>query len=124
MHRVTFSFLSSLQQAERSQPMGEELLKSTFLAVQPWLSAAECEEIGHRGRATSSRHVISLWLLLIEDVSAAEWEMTQEPSCSATDGPHTHTHTYIYTIHTFLSALTKDNTMRRPSHREEQQQEA
>lgn len=51
-----------------------------------WLfGAQQCEEIGYRDRATYWKHVNSIWLLLI-GVSAVEWVMTQEPSCSPTDG--------------------------------------
>lgn len=67
-------------------------------------SPAECEEIGHRGRATSWKHVISIWLLLIEDVSAVEWVMTQEPSCSAADGLQTPSaHADTHNAHLSLS---------------------
>lgn len=88
------------------------LLRGTY-ASTVWLylqsalwSPAECEEIGHRGRVTSRKHVISIWLLLIEDVSAVEWVMTQEPSCSATDGlqtPTTHTNTHNTRLLPFIS---------------------
>ncbi|KAK7884951.1 hypothetical protein WMY93_028074 [Mugilogobius chulae] len=74
-----------------------------------WSSScpAECEEIGHRGSATSWRHVIRSRLLLIGDVSAVEWEMTQEPSCSHRPRPsipfryNQHTqerHQFIFTL--------------------------
>lgn len=71
---------------------------------------AECEEIGHSGsgRATSWKHVITIWLLLIEDVSAVEWLMTLEPSCSAADGlqtPSTHadTHNTHFSLYSFYT---------------------
>lgn len=91
---------------------------TTFAFLLAVWSPAECGEIGHRGRATSWKHVISIWLLLIEDVSAVEWVMTQEPSCSATDGLQSHTvcfHTRPHTSQASYRAsyqlFAKDNMM-------------
>lgn len=111
---LAFRFASLVLEAERAKrgtcrKKNGRLLPGTY-AFTVWLylqsalwSPAECEEIGHSGRG---KHVISIWPLLIEDVSAAEWVMTQEPSCSATDGlqtPTTHTNTPTTRLSPFIS---------------------
>lgn len=106
-HLAFFFPLQAERAAEGSSERGrllEEGALPACLCILHFLlavwSPAECEQIGHRGRATSWKHdVISIWLLLIEDVSAVEWVMTQEPSCSAIDGLQTPPHTE-YTTHT------------------------
>lgn len=112
---LAFRFASLVLEAERVERgnLQKKMEGYYTYAFTMWLylqsalwSPAECEEIGHRGRVTSWKHVISIWPLLIEDVSAVEWVMTQEPSCSATDGlqtPTTHTNTHNTRLSPFIS---------------------
>lgn len=111
-HLVFFpplSWKSSSGSQRRRHPLLSLHARATFSLR--W-SPAAYEEISHRGGATSGKHVICMWPLLIEDVSAVEWG-------TDTGGVLTRTHAQPFSNHTqrvhssqlFTRWTTRDDMM-------------